>query len=150
MAKSLNQVWAKKGWLASAAYTTTTTSSALSLPTADCYGLHMASSAASGTSPTLDIVLQSSFDGGTTYVNLPIRFTQVTTTASEVIFFKNGLGGNEVALAQVVADTGGQLAKNCVFDPNFLKVKVTVGGSTPSITMVIHAIALPTGRQGEL
>lgn len=150
MAKSLNQGWFKKGWLASAAYTTTTTSSALSLPTGDCYALVIATSAASGTSPTLDIVIQSSYDGGSTYINLPLRFTQVTTTAAEAIYFKQGLGGNEVALASLTADTGGQLAKNCIFDPNFMKVKVTVGGSTPSITMVMHAAVLPSGRQGEL
>lgn len=150
MAKSLIPVRWNKNWLASAAYTTTTTSAALSLPIADCYMLYIATSAASGTSPTLDIVIQSSIDGGTTYINLPLRFTQVTTTATEMLIFKNGLGGNEVALANLVADTGGQLAKNCLFDPNFMKVKVTVGGSTPSITLVMHAAVLPSGRQGEL
>ena len=150
MARSLQPVWFKKNWLASAAYTTTTTSAALALPLGDCYMLFASSSAASGTSPTLDVVLQSSIDGGTTYINLPIRFTQITTTATEMVIFKNGLGGNEVALANLVADTGGQLAKNCLFDPNFMKVKVTVGGSTPSITLVIHAAVLPVGRQGEL
>lgn len=151
MAKSLQQPWFKKGWLASATYTTTVTSAALALPMGDCYALAMVSSTGSGTTPTLDIVIQSSFDGGTSYVNLPLRFTQVTgTAASEVIYFKNGLGGNEIALASLVAATGGQLAKNCLFDPNFLKVVVTVGGSTPSIVMVIHAGVLPSGRQGEL
>src|SRR5690349_13265201 len=72
--------------------------------------------AVSGTSPTLDVVLQTSYDWGTTYVDLPMRFAQMTAAGVRHLVVRNGLGPSESALEQVAADTGGSLAKNANFD----------------------------------
>jgi hypothetical protein len=132
--------------VASAAYTTTTTTSAFSLKgQGDCYHVIIKNNTVTGTTPTLDAVLQTSVDGGTTYVNLPIRSTQCTAAGQIHWVFKMGLGGNEVALESPAADTGGTLAKNCLFDPNFMKIKFTIGGTNPSFTTVVYGAQLPAG-----
>lgn len=125
-----------KSLVASAAYTTTTTA-AFAMPVgADTYQITFNATAVTGTSPTADIVLQTSYDKGTTYVNLPLRSTQITAAGVRHFVFKLGLGNNEVALENSAADTGGTLAKNCIFDPEFMKAKVTIGGTNPSVTGV--------------
>lgn len=136
-----------KTLLASAAYTTTTTSAAFALPgNCESYAICIKTSAATGTSPTMDAVLQTSVDGGTTYVNLPIRSTQITAAGQNWFVFKQGLGGNEVALENPAADTGGTLAKNCIFDPGYMKIKFTIGGTNPSITSVVYGAGIPQGE----
>jgi hypothetical protein len=131
--------------VASAAYTSTTTTAKFELPgVSDSYSIIMTHTV-TGTSPTADIVLQTSVDGGTTYVNLPIRSTQVTATGTTHMVFRMGLGQNEVALESPAADTGGTLAKNCIFDPKFMKLKFTIGGTSPSFTTVVYAAAVPRG-----
>lgn len=129
-----------------AAATSNTTAFSPILGIADGYQLTLDVTAASGTTPTLDVVLQTSFDAGTNWIDLPLRFAQKTTTATEDLVFKLGLGGNEVALGQAVADTGGSLAKNCLFDPVYLRAKYTIGGTNPSFTFGIHSATLPPQR----
>ena len=136
-----------KSVIASTAYTTTTTSAAFAIGVADTYDLIFNCTAATGTSPTVDPVLQTSVDGGTTYVNLPLRCTQITAAGVRHLVFRLGLGLNEVALENSAADTGGTLAKNCVFDPNFMKVKFTVGGTNPSVTIQVFLAAVPAASQ---
>jgi len=131
--------------VASTAYTTTTTTAAFALPAgaADAYAILLYTPTVTGTSPTMDAVVQTSFNGGTTYVNLPIRSTQITAAGQNWMVFKQGLGGNEVAFESPAADTGGTLAKNCVFDPNYMKVKFTIGGTSPSFTTTVIVAAVP-------
>jgi hypothetical protein len=62
-----------------------------------------------------------------------LRFTQVTAASTKYLVFKLGLGGNEVALEQAAADTGGTLAKNCIFDPHNMRLRYTVGGTNPIV-----------------
>ena len=146
MPKSL-QLPVFKTLIASTAYTTTTTSANFSLPYGDTLHIILKTTAATGTSPTMDAVLQTSVDAGTTYVNLPIRSTQITAAGQNHWVFKMGLGGNEVALENPAADTGGTLAKNCIFDPRYLKVKFTIGGTNPSFTTVVYGASTPAGSQ---
>lgn len=132
--------------LASATMTTTTTSSAFSLGgLADTYAVVFNVTAASGTSPTLDIILQTSVDGGTTYVNLPLRTTQITAAGRNWLVFKLGLGDNEAAVESPAAATGGSLAKNCIFDPFFMKAVFTIGGTNPSFTVVAYSAVINSG-----
>ena len=134
------------------AATATATTSNIDLGLGDCFSIGLEVTAgATGTSPTLDCVLQTSFDGGTTYLDLPLRFTQKTTSTSsgtpEWLVFRLGLGENEVALGQTTADTGGQLAKNCLFDPHHMAVKYTIGGTSPTYTFTLHIQTLPVQRR---
>lgn len=133
-----------KTLLASTTAAATATSSAISMGLADTYTLFLNVTAATGTSPTLDVVLQTSYDGGTTYIDLPLRYAQKTTATSNVLVFKCGLGNNEVALENAVADTGGTLAKNCVFDWRYMKIKYTIGGTNPSFTFAVYMLATPS------
>jgi len=144
-------IWIKGKYqsVATAAAVSTSTTAAIDMGIGDCYMIAIEVTAASGTSPTLDIVVQSALDG-TNYKDLPLRFTQKTTTSSgtpEYLVFRLGLGENEVALAQVSADTGGQLAKNCLFNPNLIKLKYTIAGTSPSFDFTAHIITLPVQRR---
>lgn len=114
--------------------TTATESFTFKMPIADSYTLVMDTGAGTGTSPTLDITVQSSIDGGTTWVICPIRSTQKTTAAAVEIFtFRPNLGDNEAGYAQVVAATGGQLCKNFVpADYDNMRVTCTIAGTSPS------------------
>lgn len=134
------------------AVTSTSTTSNIDMGLGDCYAIGLEVTAGgTGTSPTLDVVLQTSFDGGTTYQDLPLRFAQKTTStnanAPEWLIFRLGLGENEVALGQTTADTGGSLAKNCLFKPDFIKAKYTIGGTSPTYTFTLHILTLPVQRR---
>jgi hypothetical protein len=83
----------QKTLVASTAYTSTTTTAAFAMPLAESYDVVVNFTAVTGTSPTCDVQLSSSIDGGTTYVLLPIRSTQVTAAGRNHFVFKLGLGG---------------------------------------------------------
>ena len=121
----------------------TASSAAFVLPPGYSYSLVLDVATVTGTSPTMDVVLQTSWDNGTTFIDLPLRYTQVTAAVLRYLVFRNGLGMNEVALEQVAADTGGTLAKNCNFDPFNMKIKYTIGGTNPAFTFKVHLFALP-------
>lgn len=111
----------------------------------DCFQMTVNMTAASGTSPTFDGVVQTSFDKGSNWISLPLRFTQFTTTGVKYLVFRNGLGNNEVALENAAADTGGTLAKNCIFDPQYLRLKYTIGGTSPSFTATVYLGVVHSG-----
>jgi hypothetical protein len=100
---------------------------------------------ATGTSPTLDIVMQHSIDEGTTYVNAPQRTAQITAAGVHYMVFRRGIGsGGEAAFNQAgVADTGGALAKNFVFDSDQIKFKYTIGGTNPVFTFTVNVFSKP-------
>lgn len=137
-----------KTLLASAAQTTTVTTPAFSIQLADAYTFILSSVTVTGTSPTLDVVLQTSIDGGTTYVNVPWRFAQQTAASVSFITVRLGLGVGEAGVASaVVAATGGVLANPCVVDPNFMKAVLTIGGTSPSFTVALLVNRLAKGSQ---
>lgn len=96
-----------------------------------------------GTSPTLDIVLQSSPDLGVTYINLPIRSAQITAATNINITFRNGFPSIAGVQNAVTADTGGSLVKDVVFDPDFMKIKATIGGTNPKFTGTVTFLSNP-------
>lgn len=96
---------------------------------------------ATGTTETMDVVLASSIDKGTTYVNLPIRFTQITTSATNInLTFRRGFppiaGQGNVATAA----TGGLLVKDTLFDPDYMRLTYTIGGTNPTYTGTVTFI----------
>lgn len=112
-----------------ASTSTTGTSPAFTIPIADSYTFYLVCTAATG---TMDVVLQTSIDGGTTYVNVPWRFAQNgASTAVQFLNARSGVGfGNDVALVTgnggTVADTGGGMSLQAVVDPRFMKFKFTI------------------------
>lgn len=79
-------------------------------------------SAASGTTPTLDVTLQHSIDGGTTWFTLA-TFTQKTATGSEL-----------KTETEVEAATG-EVYGDC------FRVSYVIGGTTPSFTFYVKVTA---------
>lgn len=79
-------------------------------------------SAASGTSPTLDVVLQHSIDGGTTWFTL-MTFAQKTVAGNELKAEADVEGGT----AELFGDA--------------LRVASTIGGTTPSFTYSATVVA---------
>jgi hypothetical protein len=71
---------------ASAARTATATSSTFELYGAETLVCYLSVTAASGTSPTLDVKFQDSPDGGTTWFDIAgTSFTQATGTTTQVV-----------------------------------------------------------------
>src|ERR1017187_5013931 len=99
------------------------------MPYADAYRLILVVGTVSGTNPTLDCVLQDSPDGGTTWVNLPLRFTQVTVTGTAAtnpyIIFKP-VSISDAAAAGVTAATGGASATNTPINVQYVRLAYTV------------------------
>lgn len=140
-----------KTLVAATTHTSTEASVAFSMPLSDTYCLAFKLGTVSGTSPTVDIVLQTSVDKGTTYINLPMRSAQLSTTGTySIMTFKLGLGGNEVATEGQNAATGGTAIKNCVFDPQYMKAYFTIAGTSPSFPVTIYGLFTPLGSQSPL
>lgn len=102
--------------VASAARTANGNGSSFSTAGIDSLEATLVISARSGTTPTLDVVLQTSTDGGSTFYDLSPAFPQQNATTSGVGRVIAGLG--EVS-----------------------RWKWTVGGTTPSFTFAISATA---------
>lgn len=127
-------------YTASAAITATTNSGNLDFKMASSYMLILDVAAGTGTSPTLDIGIQVSPDGGTTFYTVG-RFAQVTTAAVKSYkMIRNSLAAGEVGFVQAIADTGGAVDKDFIFTRT-MRYIFTVGGTNPSwATLKIHAI----------
>jgi hypothetical protein len=109
----------EKTLLASGARTTTGTGSAVcGFGRYEKFTAELVVSAASGTTPTLDVLVEHSIDGGTTWFTM-ITFTQKTTT------------GNELKTESEVEAATAEVYGDC------LRVKYTIGGTTPSFTFYV-------------
>lgn len=109
--------------LASAARTATGTGSAVcGFSRYEKFAAELVVSAASGTTPTLDVTLQHSIDGGTNWYTLA-TFTQKTATGSEL----KTESEVEAATAEVYGDC--------------LRAIWTIGGTTPSFTFYVKVTA---------
>lgn len=124
---------------------TTATSAAFTIPIADAYTFYLNVATAQ---TTCDLVFLTSVDGGTTYVNIPWRFAQVTTTTGCLALnVRSGLGdGNDVTAptgtGTLIADTGGALALQAVVDVQHMKVKYTLSGNS---SWTLYCAAWPRG-----
>lgn len=100
--------------VASAARTTTGTSTPFNTGAADSIEGFLTVSAASGTTPTLDVTLETSVDGGSTWDTVG-AFSQLTAAGSDSHVF-------------------GPLGDKC-------RWKWTIAGTTPSFTFTVAAEA---------
>jgi hypothetical protein len=129
----------------SAAQTSTTQTTKFTIPLADTYTFYVNATAVTGTSPTLDICWQTSTDGGTTWVNVPWRHTQITAAGVTFLTVRLGIGVGEVGAEGAVALTGGTLVKPATVDPNNCRLSYTIGGTSPSFTFTYTLFAMPPG-----
>ena len=114
--------------------------------------------AASGTSPTLDIKIQTSPDGGTTYYDC-FRFPQKTATAIERLvtgFFGDGTNtgttgtnANSGNSATITATSTGALTTGVPINPDKMRVRYLIGGTNPSFTFKVFFLGrvLDAGRE---
>lgn len=147
MAGNLQQPMIKT-LIASNAVIATGASAAFTIGLADSYTFYLSCTPVTGTSPTMDAIFQTSIDGGTTYVNVPWRYTQLTAAANLEITVRCGLGIGEAGVASPAAATGGVLANPCVVDPLHMKLAYTIAGTSPSFTFTLVMIAMPRGSTG--
>jgi len=105
---------------ATAARTATGQTSGIDLQTYDGDVVFLLDSAAgTGTSPTLDVTIEDSADNSSFAAITGAAFTQVTTTAS--------------AQKLVVNKDGAR---------RYVRVKYTIGGTTPSFTFSVNAVGV--------
>ena len=151
MAVTVSQPPIVKSLVSIAAAQATGASAAFSLPFADAYTFYLNVTTAGQTS--MDTVFQTSIDGGTTYVNVPWRFAQVTTTTGTFVL-DVGIGVGPGAAAggslttgegTLIASTGGVLNLQSIVDPRFMKLSMTVSGTAPISTL--YVIAWPRGAR---
>ena len=135
--------------VASAARTTSTNSGNLKDTTAnlsacDAFSIVLDVTANAGDAPTLDVQLDTSPDGGTTWFKA-YGFTQVTTsTATRRLDVRyGGLNVGEAAAENSIAGTG-QLKVDTVLSRD-LRVKWTVAGNPSGITFGVYALIQPLG-----
>lgn len=150
MALSLMKPYFKKV-LTVASTAVTATSAAFAIPLADRYTFYM--NVTTATAGTMDVVFQTSVDGGTTYLNIPWRFAQVaTTTGGLVLNVRTGLGNGYDATAPtgtgtLIAATGGALALSAIVNPDLMKVTYTIGTGPDAFDL--YVAAWPLGTQQE-
>jgi len=97
--------------------------------------------AASGTNPTLDMYIQTSFDGGSTWHDM-VHASQFTGTSQLAYDWANlsaipqDIGGNFGGDAALSANqsNGGPLV------PGAMRVKWVIAGTTPSFTFTVTAV----------
>lgn len=131
----------KSSRIVSVATVITTGSAVVTLPVADVYTFTLSMGTATGTSPTCDVSIQNTPDGGTTWVNTGYKFTQGTGTASAVQITVPQTRGM-LAAGTVVAATGSLLTKDTVLSEK-VRFLYTIGGTNPSYaTITVDMFAL--------
>jgi hypothetical protein len=143
MAVSISNPPLFKNLLSIAGAQATGASAAFTLPFADAYTFYLNVTTAGQT--TMDTVFQTSVDGGTTFVNVPWRFAQVTTTTGcFVLDVHTGTGAQAGPTGTITtgegantAATGGVLSLPCIVDPRNMKLFMTVSGTAPISTLYV-------------
>ena len=136
-------------WFAPGTITTSTTSGNLTLPPAQSYRIVCQVGTVSGTSPTMVMILATSFDNGTTYNEVLSTSTMTTSAAGQQLIFRPYLATGDVATSQSssllgTADIAAAVISNGPINPAFMKIKLLLGGTSPSFgTPLIQYCALP-------
>lgn len=119
-------------WVIAAPGTVTSATGAVgptTLPWAASYELLVNVESVAGAG-TMDLVMQTSPDGGTTWVTLPIRTIQLTAAGQYFIRWQPGIGAGEAATGNAVALTGGALNQNVAHYPKYTRFYATIGGTS--------------------
>lgn len=131
-----------------ATQTTSGTSANLTLNMSSSYRLIVQAQTVSGTSPTLQIVLATSFDAGTTY-NEILSFANLTTSGQgRQMLIRPYLGLGDVATVAVSTLLGtsdiaaGDLVNNGPINPAFIKIRWILGGTSPSFAFQVQCLSL--------
>ena len=127
--------------------TTTANSANFNLPIADSYSFILAVTTPGGTTETLDVAIQMSPDGGTTFYDW-WRFTQVTTAAvTHCLTVQPWQGlGEAGSIAAITAAATGAMNVNKPFC-NPCRAALTISGTLPTYA-TIKLWVITTPRSG--
>jgi len=132
-----------------ATVTTSGTSAALTLPPASSYRFIVQAQTISGTLPTLQVIVATSCDAGTTY-NEILSFSTITASGfgqQMMVRPYLGIGDAATAASSTLLGTAdmaaGQLVNNGPIVPGFIKLRWVISGTTPSIAWQFQYIAVP-------
>lgn len=112
---------------------------------ANSYSFILDCTAASGTTPTLDLAIQHSVDGGTTWYVWQ-RFTQMTSTGTRNLVAQPGMAFGEAAVEGSIGSTTGVVKQNAPLVSGKVRVLWTIGGTNPSFTFAVYCIANPVSQ----
>lgn len=137
--------------------TSTTTATAWPTDLLDAALVVKVSSTFSGTTPKLDLSLETSPDGGTTYFTVA-RFLQITaaSVANRLVISFNAQGGNT---ASTTTNAGGgnnavitatqanlSLCSGCPIVHAYMRFRYLITATTPSMTFTIYGWGNRLGR----
>jgi len=94
--------------------------------------------AASGTSPTLDVYFQQSLDGGSTFVDVA-HYPQVTGVLANPHYLNLSVGADNSIKASVGDGTIAANSTGTSLVSNVWRIKWTIGGTSPSFTFAVDA-----------
>lgn len=97
-----------------------------------------------GTSPTLDLVVQTSNDGGTTLLDC-VRFAQITATTTNAHYATAPVAGIQAVHGAVGAGTISASAVGVPILGRAYKAVWTIGGTSPAFTFELDAILASQG-----
>lgn len=135
--------------LAQQTITTNLTSAALNMPPSSSYRLIFEVQTVSGTSPTMVGILATSFDNGVSYEEILSTSTMTTSGGGQQVLFRPYLGFGDTATTQssTLVGTGADLAAAIVangpINPQFLKIRFVVGGTSPSFNVAVKYGSVP-------
>ena len=124
--------------LASTALTATAAGAAFTLPYTDFDSLVLSLNvtAASGTTPTMDMYLQTTTDGGTTWFDV-VHFAQVTAALTNPSFAVVPAGDAARYVGAVGSKTIAASTMGLPLLSNTMRIAYTIAGTTPSFTTVV-------------
>lgn len=129
--------------------TSSTTSGALTLPPASSYRIICQVGTVSGTSPTMVMAIATSLDNGTTYNEVVSTSTMTTTGLGQQLLIRPYLGIGDAATTASssllgTADLAAAVVNNGPINPQFIKVRLILGGTSPSFGSVnVFVCAVP-------
>lgn len=118
----------------------TYTGTAFEIPLAESYAFIINVTAASGTTPTLDVAYQVTVDEGTTWFTA-LRHAQITTTSIRRLQVQPSLGKGEAGTEAAIANTGGALNANTILTRK-MRTVWTIGGTNPSFTAAQYLLCV--------
>lgn len=126
--------------IASAAFTTSGNSAAISTATATQLMVGVDVTAQSGTTPVLDLWLQVSDDGGTTWYDMPADLTLKTANTAGTGTLSSSPGARDI-VDNLSAATGQFLGIYKHIATDRVRLKWIISGTTPSFTFSASMVA---------
>ena len=126
----------------------TVSTSAIYLPSADSYAFILDIISAGGTTEKLDLAIQTSLDGGTTYQDW-WRFTQVTTSAVTHCMVVQGGNDSPGNIGIITTGTLNSAVNLNKFFANPCRLTFTISGTLPTYSVKVWCIAAVRSNKGD-